>query len=195
MKSFDYDHPRAKRARLGYKLNRPGVKFAFYGLAVAFLVLAVLVFFLHSSWCWFLLGLAIFCALPPYWIKWSLVKLQRDKDDSIVNFMSRGPLMRIPKNASARDIINAALQCKSSIFLANRYALFPEVVNIFISGISFDVDTLLNKALEIRNKLNIHEITGATIVVAALELCPNIDDALRAIKLRATRLSTGAKTL
>lgn len=192
MKSFDYNHPRAKRARLGYKLNRPGIKFACYGLAITFFALAMLVFFyFRSSWCWTLLGLAIFCALPPYWIKWSLVKLQRDKDDSIVNFISRGPLMRIPKDASTKDIINAALQCKSSIFLANRYGLFPEVVNIYLSGVNFDTDSLFNKAFELRNKLNIHEISGATIVVAALELCPSIEDGLRAIKLSTEAIEGG----
>ena len=192
MKNFDYNHPRAQKARLGFALNRPGIKLGLYFLSALCLVSALILFFvLHSSWCWTTLGLAILLALPPYWIKHALVELPRGKDDSIVNAISRGLLMRIPKNATAQDLIDAALQCKSSIFLSNRYGLTPQVVKLIIIQSQMEFDDIMNIAYDLRTKLNLYEISGATVVVAALELVPDVEEALRTIKLSTEALENG----
>lgn len=192
MKAFDYNHPRTQKARLGRSLNRPGVKMVLAFLVILNLALALLFFFvLRSSWCWTFLGFAILFVLPPYWIKNALVELPREKDDSIVNFISRNVLMRIPKDATATDFIAAGIQCKSSIFLSNRYGLSPESVAIFISTADITTEALLDKSVELMNRLGLYEISGATIVVAALELVPDIENGLNTIKLSPEALEGG----
>jgi len=192
MKSFDYNHHRAYQARLGKQLGHTGVKVFLFFASILCLACATITFlFTESSWYWFFASLSIFFVLLPYWIKNSLVKAPRAKDDSIVNLISAQLLGNIPKNVNADSLIQVALEDASSHFIGARYNLAPEAITILTSNSNLEVDQILAKALELKERLELCEINGATIAIAAIELIPFFEDGLAYLKLTRQDIENG----
>ena len=192
MNSYNHSALRAKRARLGKILGHKAIYFFFYLFAVLFIAAGFYLLFAQKSpLAWLCFGIGIFLALPPYWIRHDLVELPRSKQDSLENLLSRELLIKLPSKLDTKTILDKSLTCQSARFLANRYGIIAQLIDILVPADEIKTEDLFAKARAIMKDLNLPEIDGATLIVAAIELTPNSESVLNRIKLDQNALYGG----
>lgn len=192
MNNYDHSALRAKRARLGKILGHKAIYFFFYLFAVLFIAAGFYLLFAQKSpLAWLCFGIGIFLALPPYWIHHDLVELPRSKQDSLENLLSRELLIKLPRKLDTKTILDKSLTCQSARFLANRYGIIAQLIDILVPADEIKTEDLFAKARAIMKDLNLPEIDGATLIVAAIELTPDSESVLNRIKLDQNALYGG----
>ena len=183
MKSFDYNHIRAKEARLEHAFGQKLIKFVLILCIIAGLAFGGLILYKGNPFGWLFFAVAIVIFMFVVWLQTELKVLPNREGDSVCDIMSRECLLGLGKNPTATSICEAAANTASGIFLANRYGLAPEIMKIIATGVTCSVDEIFAKAYEIREKTNSEHISGGVLIASIIECNPQHEDVLKSFKL------------
>lgn len=180
---FDYNHIRAKEARLGQVFNQKLIKAILVLSIIAGFIFGGLILYQGNPLAWLFFAVAILVLMFTIWIQTEIKELPTRDGTDINNIISRELLANLGKKPSQVELAQAAEKTASGRFLANRYGMIPQYVDTIALGVTCTIDEIFEKAYEIREKTNSEHISGATVIAAILECNPRHEDTLKAFKL------------
>ena len=190
--NFNYSSIRAKKARFS-RVFKPDFSRAF--LLVISLILLVaglsMLLFMQKSTGWLCFILLPINFMLFFWNKHELYPLPNGTNESLMNIMSRDVLARMSKDPTPVDIVNAAFDTRSGIFVANRFLLGKKLVVDIAKDLKMGSVAIFDAAMKIRNETNSAQITGAILIIAIIEAHPNHEAILRELKMTVEDLRQG----
>ncbi|MBR5418702.1 ATP-dependent Clp protease ATP-binding subunit [Candidatus Saccharibacteria bacterium] len=187
-------HPnsmRANEARAGKIANSTPVKALLFLALITLLGFGVALLFIHKSVGWVLIG----CAFVPLelmlWTKYELKHVPTGKSNRIDDLLSNECLVHMGKHPTPQQIATWFYKTRSGNFLAMRYAITPNFMQMITETAPQDMTPFYDKALEIREKTNSEVISAGVLVVAIIACHPNCEMILNKMKLEIDDLYDG----
>ena len=170
MDKFNYYSRRAREARFSKIFKNPALRLLIWLLIFASLVgFFYVLFFLHNSLGWLLLGLTIIGCIFMTWLKHEATPVPVGRTDDINDLLSRNVLRLMGPQPTPQDLANRLSQTRSGKFLALRFGLTPELLLQVASEIPADLEPVLATARQIWQKTDGETISGGMIAVAILQ--------------------------
>ena len=192
MHQFHYNSIRAREARAGMVFGSRIVRTLLKITIVAFAILGgCLMFISHSSLAWLLWGIAIALFVANIYITNELLVSPLGPSDSLDDRLSRNTLTLLSRNPTPKEIAQIAHKTNSGNFLAVRYAITPHFLEIIAEGVSEDITPVFAKAREVQKATNSESVSGGVLAIALIELNPNHEKMLHAMKLDVQDLYNG----
>ena len=192
MHQFHYNSIRAREARAGMVFGSRIVRTLLKITIVAFAILGgCLMFISHSSLAWLLWGIAIALFVANIYITNELLVSPLGPSDSLDDKLSRNTLTLLSRNPTPKEIAQIAHKTNSGNFLAVRYAITPHFLEIIAEGVPEDITPVFAKAREVQKATNSESVSGGVLAIALIELNPNHEKMLHAMKLDVQDLYNG----
>ena len=190
---FNYNHVRAKEARIAQVFDQKALRLLLGVCIVAGFVFAFIILDRGSALGWLFAGAAVTIWVFLVWVRNDLLPLPTRDEDDINNIISRRCLAGIPRKATVESLAQAASNTVSGRFLANRYGMLPEYIEGFAKGVELTTDEVFAKAYEVRELTQSQHISGGVLALAIVECNPRHDEILRAMKLEMSDLYDGVR--
>ncbi len=182
-RTFNYNHIRAKEARLEHAFGQKAIKAILVLITIAGFAFGGVILYKANPVGWLFIAVAILVLMFLIWLQTELKPLPNRDGDDVCDIMSRECLVALDKDPTPTSIAKAAANTASGIFLANRYGLVPEIVDIIAMGVTCGADEIFEKAYEIREATNSEHISGGVLIAAIIECNPKHEDLLKSFKL------------
>lgn len=192
MDRFDYHSRRAGEARFGKIFKNPAMRFLVWLLILASLAGFIYVlFFLHNSLGWLLLGLTILGYIFATWLKYEAIPVPVGQTNDINDLLSTNVLRLMGPHPTPAELANQLQQTRSGKFLALRFGLTPELLTRVTAEIPADLEPIMATARQIWQATDGETISGGMIAVAILQNHPDHEQILRTMRLDLQDLYTG----
>jgi len=170
---FDYDSPRAAKARLGKTLG--GLNERLLVVLVVILILSgVTLVVFGVSLGWFVASLA---AWPAVLIKWYRGELRRVPeargDSSVDSLLDSDILARLPKQPSPKEVASAIMQTQAGLFYAVRFGVTPNFLTEVSSAEQSDMARIWQTTISLREEMGHKAISAGMVVYALLKEFPD----------------------
>ncbi|MEO5950484.1 MAG: AAA family ATPase [Candidatus Saccharimonadales bacterium] len=166
--TFNYDSPRAKKARIGARIGQ-----TWYRLMVVIVTVLILsgigLIIIGQSVGWILVGLAALPYMVSRWYKYELKHIPSSKVVTSINDIISGDILgQLPMVPTPKDIAKAVGRTSSGQFFGARFGITSQ----FLQDISSDNAEVSNiiwqEALKVYNETKLDHITGSVLVVALM---------------------------
>lgn len=189
---YKYSSVRAAKSRLGVRLNTMWQ--AILILLIGLLVIGgiAVLFVLHSSWGWLLIGLA---AMPFMLYAWHRGDLTQPPvtTNSVDGLLAGDILGQLTRNPTPKDLAAAAASVRGGQFFAIRFGITKNFLNDITSDKPEDTEIVWQHALEIRTQTDAKHLNGAVLAVALLRSFPDHDKLLAHMHLDMEDLLAGVR--
>ena len=188
---FEYHSLRAKKARLGNKLNHNYVKIPVVIIMLISLALAVFALVMREPLGW--LGLALFTMLlvVSVYAKLELFKVPSGKTEDLNDILSHNIMANLDEHPTPRNIAKMIIKTNSGKFLAYRFGISPQMLEFLASTMSDDPTPVFQKAREVRGDLHSGQISGGMLAIAMVACFPDYENLLGRMKLELKDLYDG----
>lgn len=189
--TFDYHSPRAEKARIGHKIDSVWRRL-FIVLTVALLVAGIGLLVIEAAIGWLLIGLA---AIPAMIVEWWNGELKRlapvSRPQSISDLLASDILGQLStEHPTAKDIAMAIGRTSGGQFFGARFGITAGLLQD-IAEHGVDLDTLWREAVNIKEALELRELTAGVMAVALVRQFPNYEALLAHIHIDADDLLEG----
>lgn len=192
MDQFNYNSLRAREARAGKILQLSIVKLLLAVLIVSNIIGAVyLLLFLHNSFGWILLSIAIIVTMVLVWDISELSSVPVGPTEDINDLLSANVMRTLNRHPTPQNIVDGLYQTRSGRFLALRFGLSPELLADIAHGLDSDITPVFAKAREIWRRVDGDTISGGMLMIALVESHPDSELILRRMKLELSDLYAG----
>lgn len=192
MNQFDYYSLRAREARFSKIFKNPAIRFLIwliiFALAAGFIYL---LFVLHNSLGWLLLGLVFAGYIFMTWLKREAIPVPVGRTDNINDLLSTNVLRLLGPQPTPQELATKLEQTRSGKFLALRFGLDTNLLSHIASEVPTDLEPVLATARQIWQETDGETISGGMIAVAILQNHPNHEQILRNMRLDLQDLYTG----
>ncbi|MBR3236750.1 ATP-dependent Clp protease ATP-binding subunit [Candidatus Saccharibacteria bacterium] len=189
--SFDPKNPRVKKAFQKKSLNSPAILVLSIILFVGLLAGGIVLLIMKIALGWLFIGLSAWPIMLVFWIKNTLNEIPVKQSDQFTDLISEELLLLLKPQIKSTDLLNILPKTPSGIFILARFQLNVDFLNFITPLLPEDTTPIYEKALNIREKTNSEEITGATLVVAVIENLPDYQQILNGLKLDLNDLYQG----
>lgn len=192
MGKYDYMSSRARKARAGKVLNNLYVRVLL--LMIVLLSLAgwmYLVFMVKSPFGWLLFSVSIAFLMILPWSKSELEHIPLGKGHDINDVLSANVFTVLGNNPTPLKFVQNIGKTRSGRFLAIRFGLTRQVLEMVASEIPEDMTPVFKRAMEIRELINAEVVSGGIILSAIIEMHPMSDKILHWLKLEKEDLYNG----
>ena len=191
MNNYNYHSLRARKARLGGKLNNSAIKLLLTVAMIALAVAGVWAILQQLAIGWLLIGLASWVMMLLIWAKGELSRLPIGKTDDINDILSANCLRLLGPNPTPKSMAATLYKTRSGGFLALRFGITPELLAAFAANMGDDITPILEQAREVRAKLNAEQISGGMLAIALMSCHPEMETALLKLRLEPQDLYEG----
>ena len=189
---FNYHGLRAEEARARKILNNPAVKILLWLLLISGIVGYIYgLFFEHNSVGWLGLGLSVIMIMLLAWIQGEVAKVPAGKSNDINSLLSANVLALLKSNSTPQTLAKELHKTRSGAFLALRFGLTPQLLELLAKMIPQDLTPLFAIALKIRQQTDSELVSGGILAIAIIESYPDHDNLLRRMKLELSDLHNG----
>ena len=188
--SFDYDAPRARKARFANGIHSPVV----YGIDILILLLlaACAGFILYGySIGYAVAGIAMLPLMFNLWYKGDLRHISTETNDSIAAKLESGVLGRLSRTPTPKELARAATSVTSGQFFAARFGLAANFLIDMSSDKVEDTEAVWVRAKQIADNSESAALDGACLVAALVETQPNLVSLLPHLQLDEKDLVVG----
>lgn len=190
--SWNYDSPRAQKARLSVRLS--GLTGVFVQAAGWILLLGgatALVF----GWAlgWLLIGLSAIAYMLHKWYEGELRHLPTGDTSAIDGLLSGDILGRLPRNSTPVDIARVVGLVEGGHFMGARFGLTPGTLAELANVVPNDMQRLWASAEQARTDAGVARISGSVLAIALIELFPDHERLLAQIHLERNDLIDGVR--
>ena len=189
--NFDYNSIRAKKARMGKRLNKWYIKalaiilmLASFGGGAALLVVG-------ESIGWLLVGVSTLVLSISIYAKLELFKVPSGKTEDLNDILSHNVLANLDKMPTPKNIARVVMKTNSGKFLAYRFGISVDMLDFIATSMSDDPTKIFLAARQLREKLNAPQISGGILGVAIICCYPDYENLLSRMKLEITDLYEG----
>lgn len=183
MENFDYNSLRAREARLGKKLGKKPLQLLIIFLALLAVTAGIYLLLIKVSWGWACFSLAIFNFMLLYWTKKELISVPTRKPSNLNNVLSNDVMANLPKNPTTMDIASMVIKSNSGKFLAIRYGISPNLLEMLGKELPENPAGIFQTALKIQQGTDSEEIHGAIMAVALIASHSGHELVLKRMKL------------
>ena len=191
MNEYRYDSIRARKARLGGKLNSPVVMMLLIIVAVVLAVAGVWCVLQQLAIGWLVLGVASWFFMVIVWAKGELAKLPIGPTDDINDILSANCLRLLGAHPTPKSMAGILYKTRSGGFLALRFGITPNLLIAFADGVGDDLAPVFERAREVRSRLGAEVISGGMLAIALMECHPEMEAALLKLRLEPADLYEG----
>lgn len=191
--AFQYDSDRASKARLAKTIGTPGKVLL---VLLVFLLLAggVALLYVGVAVGWLLAGLSMLPLMIAEWYMHELKLLPVAKSNKTIDDVLSGDVLaRLPKDPAPQAIATAVGQTTNGLFFAARFGITPRILQDISQGDATVTPRIWQEAMQIREKLELEEITGGILVVALFRVVPNHEGLLAHLHLDDDDLLLGVR--
>lgn len=171
--TFNFRSPRSVKARLGKALGGINERLLVV-LAALLLVLGIGLVVLGTSLGWLVATLA---AWPMFIVKWYRGELRNvpvsGNNSAIDTALQTEVLARLNKQPTPKDIAIALMQTQSGLFYAVRFGITPNFLAEISSAEQSETGTIWREASELRESMDLPEVTAGMIVYALVKQFPD----------------------
>ena len=189
--SFDYHSLRARKARLGNRLNKPVMRILMMILIVGLVSGGGYLLFTKNTLAWTLIGFGLGVLSIYAWAKMELKKVPVGKTEDLNDILSHNLLVELDTVPTPRKIARVVIKTSSGKFLAYRFGVSTEMLEFLASNSSDDPTPIFEKAREIRDRLKAPTISGGMLAIAMIENYPEHAALLAKMKLEVSDLYAG----
>lgn len=192
MDQFNYDSLRAREARAGKILASLPMKLLLGVLIAAGVAAgATLLFLAHSSLGWILLGIAILGAMILLWIVQEVAVVPVGRSEDINDLLSANVLRLLDRNPTPQKLASELYKTRSGRFLALRFGLGPDALEVFAAGIGPEIAPVFATARDIWREVNGETISGGMLAIAIVKNNPMHEEILKQLRLDLKDLYSG----
>lgn len=190
---FNYNSPRAQKARLASDLSGILVRLALV-LTIVALMMGIALLALRQSAGWLVAGMATIPFMIRTWYQGELRMVAVNKARATVDdVLSSDILGLLPATPTPHDIAEAVGRVSSGQFMGVRFGLTPQVLlNMSTSDASI-TPRVWEQAIALQEEVGLDEITGSVLAVALLRVASGYDEVLAHLKLDDTDLVAGVR--
>ncbi len=190
---FNFNSPRATKARFGIKISK-AMRQVLITLAAVLLIGGFALLFLHSAFGWLLVGLAAIPVVLYEWWKGELHHIPTASDAPAIDALLSGDILgQLSSQPTPKDIAEAAGRVPGGQFLAVRFGITPNLLLNVVSDESVKTENIWHEALKVREEAGSEHITGAVLSVAILRAFPDCESLLAHMHLDMSDLMAGVR--
>ena len=181
--TFNYNSPRAKKARIAVMLSGTWERLLPI-LALLLLLAGVGLLVISQPVGWFFIGLAAIPEMFSQWYQHELKELAVAKNPKSVDDLLSGDILgRLSKTPTPRDIATAVGSVRGGLFFGARFGLGARFLQEVASEDAAATAVIWQNALTVREQTNSTNISAGTLIVALLRAFPNYEGLLAHLKL------------
>ncbi len=188
---FDPKNPRVKIAKRKKSLNHTSTIVLNYSVAISLLLGGIALLLLKESTGWILIGFAIYPIIFNFWIKHALANVPIKNTQNFTDLISEDLLLTLKENLTPTELAKILPKTQSGVFLMARFSLTIQLFEILAPYFPASIEPIYQNAINLREKTNSTEITGAILVVAFIESIPDYPQILNQLKLSIDDLYQG----
>lgn len=185
MLQYRYHSIRAAKARFTHNFNHHSGKIIVVSLTIALCLIAVALFFLQISLCWFVLSLAAPLSALLYWDSRGLLYFPMHGDSNSVDGMVSGSILAgLPRVLSINSLAGAIAHADTNRFIALRLGFEPDFIVRLAAEIPPDqLEKVWQDALQVREALDLNNVSSGALTVAIVKNYPNHEKFLASYKI------------
>jgi ATP-dependent Clp protease ATP-binding subunit ClpC len=180
--TFDYNSPRAKRARLTNLFTKQ-IGLLLSSSSFVLFVAGIALVALGIPLGWFVLSLAAPLYAIYVWQHEALNSLPAVNGEGLDAILESSVLAKLTKQPTPKQFADAAMHSQSAHFFVGRFGISPQFLRDLSSDVPADCDAVLALADSHRRALNEPIITGGMIVAALLVSQPQLKQLLPHLQL------------
>ncbi len=188
---FEYFSLRARKARLGNFLNNFFIKIFFNLFEIASFLDGIYLLYLKNPLGWLGIGFSILILIISLYARLELKKVKNGKTENLTDILSHNVLSNLDHDPTPLEILKVVYKTRSGIFLANRFNLSPEKLNLIVKTFPEDPTPIFQTSREIRDSLNAKQISGGILMLALILNYPDFEKFLGEMKLAEKDLTDG----
>lgn len=175
-KTFQYDSPRAQRARLARHWAHADVHWLLVGCSVAILAAGVaVVVVLHGALGWLVAGLSAPFYMAAVWSKQLMTIPPVASGGRIDDIMAADVLGILPRECTPQNLASLLGHAHGGQFVFARLGLGMDFVTQLSSRNAADMQKVWDEADHIRELIHATTITGATLAAAVVRVIPAVE--------------------
>lgn len=190
---FQYRSLRAKKARLGHRLQGVGETLLLFS-GVVLLVGGGALLAIHASIGWMLLGVGIIPFMIREWHHGELRHLPATANPGRIDDILSGDILgQLPVHPTPLDIATAVGRVSSGQFFGVRFGLSPQVLQHLASNQADQTQALFEAAIAAAEELNSEHVTAAVLVLALMRTVKAHDEMLAHLMLSDEDVAQGVR--
>ena len=189
--TFKYFSLRARKARLGNFLNNFFIKIFFSLFCLAAGLDGLYLLYLKNPLGWFGLGFAVLIFIFLLYARLELKKVKNGVSNNITDILSHNVISHLDKDPTPLEIAKMVLKTRSGVFLANRFRLTPEKLELIASSLPENPEPIFKTAREIKDEIGAAQISGGFLALALILNYPDYEKFLGEMKLEKKDLIDG----
>ena len=192
-KTFDYDSPRAQKARINNSIGTLWLAVATSAaLALVFSGLALVALAWPIGWA--LIGLSMIPAMIIEWTKGELRQLRPSaRTASVESVLDGNVLGALSKSPSPYEVATIVGRVYGGYFFSARFGISNKFLQEISSQDPSDMNAIWNVAQDIRKKTKSDSITAGMLVVALVQAYPTHEQLLAHVQLEPDDLIEGVR--
>lgn len=188
---FEPQNPRVKIAKRKKSLNHTFIIVFNCLIAISLLLGGVALLLIQESVGWILIGFVPCPIIFSLWIKNALTSIPIKNTQNFTDLISEDLLLLLKNNLSPTELAKILPRTQSGVFLMARFGLTIQLFEILSPYFPTNVESIYKNAIDLHEKTNSAEITGAILVVALIESIPDYPQILNQLKLSIEDLYQG----
>ncbi len=174
---FDYHSPRVAKARLGRHIDKFW-RFILFALIVMLVLAGAALVIGGYAVGWFIGSLGAVPTIILAWHNGELRQLALGKTNSLTDTLDAEILSLLPDKPTPADIASAVAKTNGGMFFGARFGVTASLLGDAASGEQVTAEAIFKAALNLREHLNMKEITPGILVVALVQQFPNYEQLL-----------------
>jgi len=191
---FDYGALRARKARLGVKLESTAFKLTLMAaVATPFIVGAVIVVLTLQPAGAIVASLGLWPLMILMWHKYELAILTPNKQaqPTMDSLLSVDVLGHLPANPTPQQIAEVVMRLNGGLFFVTRFGIGPNFMTELSSHLPDSTQAIWQRSLELRQKYGTETVDAATLLTALVEQIPGNDQLLARLQLSQDDIDAG----
>ena len=189
---FDYEHDRAKKARISVAI-RPFLALLKI-LKISAIITGLALLLMENSQGWLVLIVAIVPFALENWWQGELHRLEPNLNSGKVeDLLASNILGRLSKNPTSEEIAKIILKSSGGAFIVSRFGLGSTTIESLATIPQNSPENIFRTATEIRQKLQTNTISGSVLTLAIVKNYPEYDKLLANFYLDYEDLERGVK--
>jgi ATP-dependent Clp protease ATP-binding subunit ClpC len=181
--TFNYDSPRAKKARIGHALSGIWQRLLPV-MAILLSVAGIGLVVIGQTTGWLLIGIGAIPMMFSQWYNNDLKELPSPKNSKTIDDLLAGDVLgQLPRNPSPYDIATAVGKIQSGQFFGARFGLGAQFLQQISSKEATGTQAVWEEALAVHDQMDATHISGSILVIALLRVYPDHEGLLAHLKL------------
>ncbi len=188
---FDPSNIRVKKAHKKRMLNNSYILVLFSAMFATLFIGGIALIYFKSPFSWLLIGFSVIPLMMIFWIKNDLGEIPIKNSENFTDLVSENLLLLLKPQMSPAELIKVLPKTAGGSFIMARFGLTIPIFEQLLEYLPSSTEPIYITAKNLRDKTNSSEITGAILVVAAIENLPSFEQLLSQLRLNPSDLYQG----